>query len=170
MTSLPLLFTAATALALGLGSIAVWAPRRPSVKLAALAAAAMFLPLAYAVQVGLLGRPKPVSMEWLAAGGEVAVLGSMPVEGRQIFLWLRVPETDEPRAYALPWSRRLAEELQAAGREAADAGTEVRMRAPFAGEASLEDGEPRFYAAPQPPMPPKAEAPPARLSDRPGPV
>lgn len=170
MSSLPLLFAAAALLATCLASIAVWAPRRLSAKLLALASAALFLPLGYVAQAELLGRPKPVAMEWLAAAADVAVLGAVPVEGRHIFLWLRLDGEEAPRAYALPWSRQLAEQLQSAGREAEQAGSEMRMRSPFAGEPSLDDQEPVFYAAPQAPMPPKAEAAPAQIFVRPGPA
>ena len=170
MSSLTLLFAAAAVLAVCLSSIAVWAPRRLPAKLLALAAAALFLPLGYVAATELLSRPKPLGMEWLAAKGEVTVLGSLPVEGKHIFVWLRLQGTGEPRAYTLPWSRRLAEQLQGAERQAAEAGSEVRMRDPFGGEPSLDDGPPRFYAAPQLPSPPKAEAPPAQTFVRPSPV
>ena len=59
----------------------------------------------------------------------------------------------EPRAYQLPWSKAEAQQLQKALREAEAGGSGVRMRMPF--EPSLDPREPRFYAAPQPAMPPK---------------
>ena len=46
--------------------------------------------------------------------------------------------------------RDLAEQLQAAQREAQESQTQVQMRLPF--EASLDDREPKFYAMPQPQM------------------
>lgn len=168
MSTLSLLFAVAAVLATCLSSIAVWAPRRPSAKLLALGSAALFLPLGYVAQAELLGRPKPVAMEWLAGAGEARVLGSVSEEGKRILVWLQLDGADEPRAYVLPWSRQLAEQLQGAQRGAAEAGTDVRMRAPFAGEPSLDDQEPRFYAAPQMPLPPKAESPPAQIFVRPG--
>jgi hypothetical protein len=81
------------------------------------------------------------------------VLASSFRENQAIYIWLQFNESLEPRAYALPWSRDLAEQLQAAEREAAENQTEVRMRLPF--EQSLDDREPRFYAMPQPALPSK---------------
>ena len=46
-----------------------------------------------------------------------------------------------------------AEELQQALRDAGQQGGGVRMRLPF--EPSLDDLEPKFYARPQPALPPK---------------
>lgn len=157
MSTLSLLSAVAAALAICLSSIAVWAPRRPSAKLMALALAALFLPAGYVAQAELLGRPKPVGLAWLEAEGEARVLAAVAEEGRRILVWLQPEGESEPRAYALPWSRPLAEQLQQAQRQSAESGTEMRMRTPFAGEASQDAGEPRFYAAPQQALPPKAE-------------
>lgn len=167
MSTLPVIFAAAAVLAACLGSIAVWAPRRLPTKLAAVVVAGLFLPVAYAGISDLLSRPKPVKLEWwLARAGEATVVGSLPEEGRQIFLWLRLEGIDEPRAYALPWSRELAQQLQDAEQQAAEQQTGVRMRLPF--EPSLDDAEPKFYAMPQPAMPDKPGAPPpAQRFDRP---
>lgn len=159
MNTLSLLFALAAALAICLSSIAVWAPRRPSAKLLALALAALFLPAGYAAQAELLGRPKAVGLAWLEGAGEAKVLAAVTEEDRRILVWLQPEGASEPRAYALPWSRPMAEQLQAAQRAAAEGGTEMRMRAPFSGEPSLDAGEPRFYAAPQPMLPPKAGMP-----------
>jgi hypothetical protein len=167
MNTLSLLFVIAALLATSLSSVAVWAPRRLSVKLLALGSAALFLPLGYVAEAELLGRPKPVGLEWLAGAGEARVLGSVPEEGKRILVWLQLDGADEPRAYVLPWSRQMAEQLQGAEREAAETGSDVRMRAPFAGEASLDNQEPRFYAAPQMPLPPKAESPAGQIFVRP---
>lgn len=167
MSTLSLLFGLAAALATCLSSVAVWAPRRPSAKLAALALAALFLPLGYVAQAELLGRPKPVGLAWLEGADEARVLAAVAEEGRRILVWLQPEGGSEPRAYALPWSRPLAEQLQQAQRQSTETGTEMRMRAPFAGEASLDAGEPRFYAAPQQALPPKAGMPAPRAFVRP---
>jgi hypothetical protein len=81
------------------------------------------------------------------------VLGSTFRENEAIYVWLQLEHVAEPRAYALPWSRDLAEQLQTAQREADESQSEVRMRLPF--EPTLDDREPKFYALPQPPLPPK---------------
>ena len=70
-----------------------------------------------------------------------------------IYLWLQLPGETAPRAYRLPWDRALAEQLQTARREAEANRTGLRMRHPF--EPSLDEREPRFYALPQPALPPK---------------
>lgn len=154
MSSIVPLFVGLAALASGLAWLAVWSQRRPAAKLAAVLLATLLLPLGYAALADLPGRPKPVRDEWLHARAEQAVVLAFELEeGRAIHLWLRLPGVDEPRAYRLPWSRPLAQQLQDAGREAREAGTAVAMRRPF--EPSLDDREPRAYALPQPARPPK---------------
>lgn len=154
MSALPLAFAAAALLAAVLASIAVWAPRRLALKLAALGVAVLFLPVAHLGLAELLGRPKPVTFEWWAdRAAEATVLGSVSEEEKRILLWLQVDGAPEPRAYALPWSQQLAQQLQDAQRQAAASGTGVRMRMPF--EPTLDELEPRFYAMPQPALPPK---------------
>ena len=167
MNGLPLIFVTVTLLAAGLASIAIWAPRRLPAKLAALGVSVLFLPSAYAGYTELLSRPKPATQEWwLSGAGDATVLGSMSEEGRHIYLWLRLAGIEEPRSYVLPWSRDMAQQLENARNAAAAAGTGVAMRFPF--ESSLDDGEPKFYAMPQPAMPPKeAPSPSARQFARP---
>jgi hypothetical protein len=93
------------------------------------------------------------------------VLGSSIRENEGIYLWLQLDGAAEPRAYILPWNRDLAEQLQATLREAEQRQGDVRMRLPF--EPSLDDREPKFYAMPQPALPPKDPThPPAQLYER----
>lgn len=148
MTELTYMFGALSVLAGLMTSISIWAPRRLWLKLSAVGTAAVFLPTAYASLLHLLSMPKPVELEWWHARAEQAtVLGSSMQEGEGIYLWLQMRGVPEPRAYVLPWSRDLAEQLQAAQREAQEQESQVRMRLPF--ERSLEDREPKFYALPQ---------------------
>jgi hypothetical protein len=154
MNGMPLFFALAAILAAVLGSIAVWAPRRLRVKATALCAAGLFMPLGYAGFADLLSRPKPVQFEWwMAHAEEATVLASQVREGEALYLWLQVEGSDEPRAYRLPWNQDLAQQLQDASREAENNGSGVRMRLPF--EPSLDTREPKFYALPQAPLPPK---------------
>jgi hypothetical protein len=154
MTELTYLFAGVALLTGLITSISIWAPRRLWIKGAALASALLFMPIAYASFSQLLSLPKPAKFEWwLAHAKEATVLASSFRENQAIYIWLQFGESLEPRAYALPWSRDLAEQLQAAEREAAENQTEVRMRLPF--EQSLDDREPRFYAMPQPALPSK---------------
>jgi hypothetical protein len=154
MSDLPFLFAAALVLASCLGSIALWAPRRVAAKAAALVTFALFVPVAFAGWSDLLSRPKPVGFEWLRGRApEAQVLAGTVREGHGIFVWLQLDGTPEPRAYRLPWDRQQAEQLQNALRRAEGGQSEVRMRLPF--EPSLDPRRPRFYAAPQPALPPK---------------
>ena len=70
-----------------------------------------------------------------------------------LYLWLQLDGAPEPRAYRLPWDQRMAAAAAAALEEAQRNGTAVRMRLPF--EPTLDHREPKFYAPPQPALPPK---------------
>jgi hypothetical protein len=168
MTDLPFLFALAAVLAAVLASIAVWAPRGLALKVGALACAALFMPVAYLGLSDLLSRPKPVAMEWwLGEADEATVLGSQMREGDSLYVWLQLDGEREPRAYRLPWSQQMAQQLQQALEKAQRDGTEARMRLPF--EPTLDNREPKFYAAPQPAMPPKDYAqPPPQVYQQPG--
>ncbi len=157
MSELSALFAALGGLAFILANLAVWAPRKLRVKLGALITAAVFLPTAYFSLSEMLARPKPVAAEWLrGALAEATVLGSQMQEGKAIYLWLALEGTAEPRAYALPWSEKIARQLHGARRSAEASGTRVKMRLPF--EGSLDRRDQVFYAAPQSP-PPEKETP-----------
>ena len=167
MTELTYLFALFAVLAGLMASIAVWAPRRLWIKVCALGATLLFMPTAYASMMQLLSMPKPATYEWWhGQAGEATVLGSSMQEGKGIYLWLQLPDVPEPRAYVLPWSRNLAEQLQTAQREAEENRSGVQMRLPF--EPSLDDGERKFYAQPQPAPPPKDPAQPPQLYQPPG--
>ncbi|OYD80760.1 MULTISPECIES: hypothetical protein [Azospirillum] len=113
---------------------------------------ALLLPAAYAAPAALLGRAKPVTLEWMGANvREAKVLSATLVENEAIYLTLLWEQA--PNLYRLPWDRRMAEQLQEAQREAQRNGTNPMMRLPF--ERSWDDREPRFYAQPQPKMPDK---------------
>jgi hypothetical protein len=148
------LFVAFVGLTGVLASIAIWAPRRVLIKVKSLLTVALLIPVAYASLADLLGRPKPVAVEWAnLRAGEATVLGAQIREGAGIYLWLEMAGLDEPRAYVLPWNRELAQQLQDARRAARKNGNGLKMRRPFA-ESRTRD-EPRFYAPPQPPAPAK---------------
>ena len=166
MTELTFCFAAVAVLTGLITSVSVWSPRRLGIKLMALGAAAIFLATIYAAYAQLLSRPKPVALEWwLAKAGDAGVLGSSIRENEGIYLWLQLDGAPEPRAYILPWSRDLAEQLQTTLREAEQRRSDVRMRLPF--EPSLDDRKPRFYAMPQPALPPKDQThPPAQHYER----
>jgi len=168
MTQLTYLFALVAVLAGAVASISVWAPRRLGIKICALGVALLFIPAAYASMMQLLSMPKPATYEWWhGQADEATVLGSNLQENRGIYLWLQLPDVPEPRAYVLPWNRHLAEQLQAALREAEEQRSGVQMRLPF--EPSLDDREPKFYALPQPALPSKdRDHPPAKVYERAG--
>lgn len=154
MLELSYLFMATAVLAGLLTMISVWSRHRPWVRTGALLTAVLFLPLAYASFASLLSKPKPVDLEWwLGEAEEATVLSSSIQEDAGVYLWLQLAGVAEPRAYKLPWDRDLAEQLQAAAREAEERGSRLQMRLPF--ERSLDEEAPKFYAMPQPAMPPK---------------
>jgi hypothetical protein len=125
----------------------------------------VLIALVYGGSIELLGRPKPLRLEWRDPA-DAQVVGAVPVENEAIYLWLMMPESSEPRAYALPWSVQAAQELQDAQSKAAVSGTGVQMTMPF--EASLDDREPLFYAMPQAAMPPKDQQDPPLVYRQPG--
>jgi hypothetical protein len=119
----------------------------------AVAAYFLLIGVAFGGSADLLGRPKPMRLEWQAAD-EATVLAASLREGEAIFVWLQMGTAPSPRAYALPWSVAVAQKLQEAMEEGRTRGSEVQMWLPpsFGGDA----GEPRIYALPQTPLPEKA--------------
>ena len=149
------LFAAVVLIASGLAGIAIWSPRPLWLKVSALVLATLLMPTAYASLVDLLGKPKPVTMEWVrGAAAGATVLGASAREHEAIYLWLQFDGSLEPRAYVLPWNLETARQLQQATRRAQAEGSAVRMRRPF--DRDPDSGEPRFYAEPQPPLPQKS--------------
>lgn len=154
MLDLPRLFIIAVGVAALLAVIAIWSPRKVWVKASAVIATSLFLPLSYAAFADLLSKPKPVDLEWAMRNvAEASVLSATFHEGEAIYLWLQLENVTEPRAYMLPWSQAVAEQLQQAQREAESNQNGLRMRQPF--DASNENRKPMFYAPPQPARPAK---------------
>ncbi len=155
MDLLTILSVSAGLLAAVLVNIAIWAPRRLWIKLAALATAACLFPVAYGALSELLGRPKPAQLQLTEIGdGEATVLAAQLQEGEAIYLWLGFPELKEPRSFVLPWSEAMARELHKAQGQAEENGSQVRTRMPLV--ASQDRDEPMFYAQPRQPPPAKS--------------
>jgi hypothetical protein len=112
----------------------------------------VLIAVVYGGSIEMLGRPKPLQLEWRNAA-DAQVVSAVPVENEAIYVWLLLPDSVAPCAYALPWSVETAQQLQEAMSRAETDGTAVRMAMPF--ESNLDDREPLFYAMPQPAMPPK---------------
>ena len=111
--------------------------------------------LVYGGVLEMMSRPKTVRLEWRNLA-EATVLAASMREGEAIYVWLEIEGTNEPRAYALPWDMQAAQELQQAMSDAESNGTGVKVSQPF--EPTLDTGEPKFYAMPQPALPPKPAA------------
>lgn len=148
MAGLTPLFVLAALTAGILAAITVWSRRRVKMKVVAIAAAALFIPLAYGGFTDLMSKPKPIALEWRYGDlAEATVIAASMREDEAIYLWLQIEGVDEPRAYTLPWSRPAAEQLQKATREAEENQTEVRAQLPFNSDMSAY--EELFYATPQ---------------------
>jgi hypothetical protein len=162
MSSHTLLFAITLLPAAALAWISVSSPRSLGIRLTALCITVLFVPLAYASFAELLGRPKPIGLDALTRQeGTAVILASLLEEDVRIYVWLQLQDGPEPRAYALPWSRAAAEQLQGASEQAARQATALRMRLPFNGTPDAR--EPLFYAEPQPAASPK-EVPPMPLT------
>ena len=154
MDHLMYLFTAVVVITAALAGITVWARRAVWIKVSALVLTVLLMATAYAGLVELLGKPKPVALEWaMQFVPEATVLGASMRENEAIYLWLQFDGGSEPRAYVLPWHMELAKQLHQAMQRAEANGTTVRMRGPF--EFAHDPNEPMFYAEPQPALPPK---------------
>jgi len=115
--------------------------------------------MVYGGSIEMLGRPKPLRLEWRDASN-AKVLGANLDEGKAIYVWLQVPNSPEPRSYALPWNMKLALQLQNAMRKGQKQGTPVEVSHPFGSPNSAKNNHsrPRFYANPQRALPPKSYA------------
>ncbi len=153
MIQLLVLFIGIVVFVTALAGITVWSPQRLAINVGALGLAALLMASSYGGFVELLGRPKPVSLEWIAQAEDVTVVGARKREDEAIYLWLEFETASAPRAYVIPWTQENAEQLQKAMRDAEAQGGEVRMRTPFA--KRQQTNEPVFYAQPQAAPPPK---------------
>lgn len=150
MSAISLIYAGAAAVVLALALLAVSGDRPLRARWTAAGLAAAFVILGFVAVAALAGRPRPVTVPGLAVR-EATVLSHVLREGEAIYLWLQREGEAEPLSVVLPWDQQTAEELARAAREAEENGSSVGMRF----EPSLEDREPRFYALPQPAMPPK---------------
>jgi hypothetical protein len=109
-------------------------------------------------------RPKSTRLEVFRTSLQDAkVIGSYLKENDGVYLWLLLPDSDEPRYYKLPWDKKVAKELQdAIAENESQHGGGIGMGLPF--ERSWDREEPKFYALPQPKLPDKpGETPPVTV-------
>ena len=154
MDTLFYIFAGATGVAAALASIAIWAPRRTSVRVTALLVAALFIPIAYVELIEMLSKPKPMSFEWFERSVDKAtVLGISLHEGTAIYMWLRLDGAIAPRYYVLPWRQALAERLEDAIEDAIARRTGVIITKPFEPKNFKDGGRLNVEIVP-PPTPP----------------
>ncbi len=154
MDQFMLLYGALVLVAAGLAGITLWGARSFLPQASALGLAGLLMFAGYVGLMDVLGRPKPVTVEWsLAQMEEATVVAARLHEGEAIYLWLEMEEPPEPRAYVLPWNLEDAKELSQALREGEEQGTAVRMRAES--EPTAANDQPLFYAEPQTALPAK---------------
>jgi hypothetical protein len=164
MNALIYVFVATITVAAVLAALAIWAPRQPKVRFAALIAALLFIPLGYLQHVELLARPKPIGFEWFRKDVEQAqVLGASLDEGRAIYLWLRVDKDIEPRYYVLPWRQQTAEKLEDLIDNAVRNNATVILKQPFIRKFMHDLGDLNANIVPPPLPPQKMPTPPPQI-------
>lgn len=151
------IFAAAVGTAALLASIAIWAPRKTSIRVLALAAMTLFMPIVYVQFVGLLSKPKPVEWAWFERDVDKAEVLSVSFnEGKAIYIWLRLNGMIEPRFYSLTWRQQVAEDLEDAMLQANRTNSRVIVSNPFSKRALEDRGGITVEILP-PPMPPKKQ-------------
>ena len=79
-------------------------------------------------------------------------------EGEAIYLWLRLSDALQPRAYAIPWNLKLAEKLEKSVKTAMRGNSTVLVKKPFYRRSLEEWGELNLEIIP-PPLPPLKRPP-----------
>lgn len=154
METLTLLSFGLVVIVVLLSVLITWAPRKFWVKVVGFMTILAFLVFGFTSMAELLGLPKPIKLEWFKKSTpEAKVLWAKIVEGKEILLLLEVPKKPKPEYYTMPYDFEFAKQLQKALEEGKKHGTVPRVRLPF--EWSWENREPKFYALPQPALPPK---------------
>lgn len=111
--------------------------------------------IAYTSIIDSLSKPKRTTLELIYSGTDEAFLiSSVMLENKGIFLWLQIPEVEEPRYYVMEWNEELAKELREAMKLAKEQGSAgVLVRRPFKMWGEEEDDI--FHPIPQDNLPPK---------------
>lgn len=166
VNTLYLCFVALLAVAATLASIAIWAPRRPRPRAAAVALTAVFIPIGYLTLTEILSQPKPMTHEWFKRTvDEATVLSVSFDEGSAIYLWLRIDGDARPSYYTLPWRPVLAEKLQNYVDEAIRKNAQLQIRNPFSKKAFDDLGDLNMEIILPPKLPGKLPPIPPRIID-----
>ncbi len=164
MSLLLLFFVATIAVAATLATVAIWAPRRPVIRFAALAVTVLFIPIGYLQLTEMLARPKPIAFEWFRRHVEQAqLLGASLDEGRAIYLWLRIDQDVEPRYYVMPWRQETAEKLEDLIDNALRNNSTIILKKPFIRKFMEDLGDLNANIVPPPLPPQKMPQPPPQI-------
>jgi len=164
MSLLLLFFVATIAVAATLATVAIWAPRRPVIRFAALAVTVLFIPIGSLQLTEMLSRPKPIAFEWFRRHVEQAqLLGASLDEGRAIYLWLRIDQDVEPRYYVMPWRQETAEKLEDMIDNALRNNSTIILKKPFIRKFMEDLGDLNANIVPPPLPPQKMPQPPPQI-------
>ena len=118
------------------GWAAVTSPGRLSRKIAALVALALLVPAGYASVSELLGRPKPADNAWLEDFTTYHTVIAWDIhEDKAIYLWLEMPDGQEPRVFAFAYDTATVSRLQKAGERAKSLASKLLARLEESGPA-----------------------------------
>jgi len=106
----------------------------------------------YFSAVEVMGTSKPKWLEWREMD-VVRVISYVLDEPSAIHIWIEAK--DGPRAYVIPWDKKIARQLRAADSDARGRETDLKMKFRF--EPSLDEGEQMFWALPPEAYPSKDE-------------
>lgn len=101
----------------------------------------------------LLSLPKTTSMEWVYRNIEEAEIIYGDIQrGEALYLWIRIPDVEEPRYYVMDWDEELAKKLQEAltGKENSKRKGRIIIKHPFNQDFSLEDRKSEIKFVPIP--------------------
>lgn len=123
-----------------LAAVAGWAAvssaGRLSRKIAALVALTLLVPAGYGSISELLGRPKPASSAWLEDFTTYHTVIAWNIhEDKAIYLWLEMPDGQEPRVFAFPYDTATVSRLQKAGERAKSLASKLLARLEETGPA-----------------------------------
>ncbi len=129
MSLIAISFTVCFMLAAVAGWAAVSSAGRLSRKIAALVALTLLVPAGYVSISELLGRPKPASSAWLEDFTTYHTVIAWDIhEDKAIYLWLEMPDGQEPRVFAFPYDTATVSRLQKAGERAKSLASKLLAR------------------------------------------
>lgn len=91
----------------------------------------VIIPSTYIMTIELLGKPKPITMEFFKAQEKLVVLAAKIKENEAIYIWVSIEDINKPIYFSLPYSLKTAKELQDAIRKSERNNGNVIMKNPF---------------------------------------